>query len=272
MSGPPPPPPHPTPIQLINFTAFLAQHSNDPQQALVALISRYNSLAHQHALLTVDKEQADKAAERMSVENQALWRSLRNPRPQAAPRQNSHSEAPAGGASSASAASRAGVGAGAAPLRRGLSGDNNNNHNAGRLDLPSGSSSSLTARDDQLSSLVASVSATSVRTKAATPPPISSPRQHSTGLSPGRKASSLDLGHGRLLPTSSSSLHAEHLNLLPGSAAMGPGLDEPYQRSTRTPPPPSRVQMEQRDRSSPRLPSSASMPVISAAGARTPER
>lgn len=249
----------------VNLASLLAQHSNDPHQALVGLVARFNSLAHQHALLVVEKETAEKAAERMSVENQALWRSLRNPRPSAV-RSQSDGQPLAGGSSapaSSSSSGRAGVGAGAPPVRRGASGDTTS-----RLDLPPATSAQ--AREEQLSHLVSSASTASLRGKAATPPPLSSPRQHSisSGPSPIRKASSLDLGMGRLIPAP-----PDQNNSTLSTAA------EPYQRSARTPPPPTRSQMEQRDRSSPRLPSSASMPSISAAerggpsfGSRTPER
>lgn len=246
----------------VNLASLLAQHSNDPHQALVGLVARFNSLAHQHALLAVEKEAAEKAAERMSVENQALWRSLRNPRPPAG-RQNSQSDAgqPLGGSSVSSG--RAGVGAGVQPLRRGASGDT-----TGRLDLPPATSAQ--AREDQLSHFVSSATTTSLRGKAATPPPLSSPRQHSisSGPSPIRKASSLDLGTGRHIPPPPDQ-----------NNPTLPTAEEPYQRSARTPPPPSRSQMDLRERSSPRLPNSASMPSISATerggpsfGSRTPER
>lgn len=237
----------------VTAASLLAQYQDDPRQGLTALITRFNDLAREHELALVEKETAEKTMERLSAENQMLWRSLKHPRP-SNNRQNSEGPHSAGGASSSLGQGRIGTVGG----RKG-----SGSEASGKLDLPP--LPGQPSRDD--STLFAASSTTSLRAKAATPPPTASPRQHSISAgSPagGRKASSLDLGHGRLMPSS-------------GGEPLVPTSDEAYLRNTRTPPPPRNL-LEQRERTSPRMSSSASMPTIASTDrnnayiSRTPER
>ncbi|KAM0753210.1 RhoGAP-domain-containing protein [Meredithblackwellia eburnea MCA 4105] len=219
----------------VSVTALLAENEDDPNRALAALISRHNELVRQFANLTVEKETAEKAAERSAQENQQLWRSFRanggSPRPPAATRSNSSGLG--GGFSSGSTNPTTGV-----PLRRGMSAQDSSS-NLSALGL-SPSDSPLTATpvlDDPTTS--------SFRAKATTPPPLGSSPNLQTrrdSHSSLRKATSLDLGR-------------RGSSTIDGSASERPSGSQSPSASPRT-------FSDRQNQGSPRFPTSASMPTI----------
>ncbi|GAA5866516.1 hypothetical protein JCM1840_001344 [Sporobolomyces johnsonii] len=240
----------PTPVSL---TLLLAEHSNDPQRALSALVARHNRLLQDHAVLKSEKEAAQKASERSAQENQQLWRSLKaignaSPRP-ATQRQNSEGtqgsrEKENGRALGIGTSSSIG---GEKHPKRGASGDS-----TGKLDLPPPLPlhSSPRSDSDQLVRFpnAHAFSAAALRHKAATPPPNASPRAtDTTGAALLRKASSLDLGRP---PTAPGEGDMEMLSTeggpYPTTPPIGKGGDS--------------------RNGSPRLPSSSSMPSIADRG------
>ncbi|GAA5961252.1 hypothetical protein JCM3765_002885 [Sporobolomyces pararoseus] len=240
-------------VSPLSLSDFLADHSNDPHRALASLVSRHNRLLHDYAVLRQEKEAAQRESQRAAVENQQLWRSLKvtSPRP-TAQRQNSEGR-------ERERENNRGLGIGGAlpekasstSLRK-VSGGSSN-ESPGRYDLPPplpsfGSSPRLDsiAIDPRLANAHAQ-SASSLRTKAATPPPTGSPRMNdSFATSNLRKASSLDLGRSPNAPP------------LDNSGDYGSKVDTPS-GIPRTPPSNSGSRSNSRE-SSPRLPSSASMP------------
>lgn len=241
----------------LSLSDLLADHSNDSHRALASLVSRHNRLLHDYAVLRQEKEAAIRESQRAAVENQQLWRSLKvtSPRP-TTQRQNSEGRERE---SERGAARGLGIG-GALPEKtsstslRKVSGGSSN-ESTGRYDLPPPLPSSFhssprldsIAIDPRLANTHAQ-SASSLRTKAATPPPTGSPRMNdSIANSNLRKASSLDLGRSPNAPPSEGGLdHSAKSDLLPN------GLP-------RTPPSNSGSRSNSRE-SSPRLPTSASMP------------
>jgi len=237
----------------INLNDLLSDHSNDPNRALAALVSRHNRLLHDYAVLRQEKEVAQRESQRAAVENQQLWRSLKvtSPRP-AAQRQNSEGNQSQGSSGRENAR---GLGIGALPeksssqsLRKASGGSSG--ESTGRYDLapplpsfPSSPRLDTNGVDPRFSSAYAQ-SSSQLRSKAATPPPTGSPRQaDSIGASNLRKASSLDLGRSPNAPPldgNTEGIRSDLSNGLP-----------------RTPPSGSRSDSRE---SSPRLPSSASMP------------
>ncbi|GAA5922405.1 hypothetical protein JCM1841_003099 [Sporobolomyces salmonicolor] len=240
----------PTPVSL---ALLLAEHSNDPQRALSALVARHNRLLQDHAVLKSEKEAAEKASERSAQENQQLWRSLKaignaSPRPGT---QRQNSEGTQGGREKEN--SRA-LGTGTAPSiggekppKRGASGDL-----TGKLDLPPPLPlhSSPRSDSDQLIRFpnAHAFSAAALRHKAATPPPSASPRAtDATGAALLRKASSLDLGRPQTAPGE-------------GDIEMLSTAGGPYPTT-----PPIGKGGDSRN-GSPRIPSSSSMPSIADRG------
>lgn len=241
----------------IDASTWLSHHGDDPLQALYALVAHHNELMHQHAILSGEKQAADKAVERLGAENQALWKSLRpQTRPSPARQEPSgvgkevrdrERELSAGGRGTPPFLD-------ASALRRALSTDG---PAAPRTDgFYTGASTPTLPHPDEAASLA-------LRGKSATPPPPASPRRHSSASSNVRKTSSLDLGRGYRPDQLDSPEQPE----LPASAAD-------LVRQIRTPPQ-TRAGQEGRDRGiSPRLPGSASMPSFADANqnGRTPER
>ncbi|GAA6024024.1 hypothetical protein JCM11491_000536 [Sporobolomyces phaffii] len=236
----------------LNSADLLSEHSNDPHRALAALVNRHNRLLSDYAVLRQEKEAAQRESQRAAVENQQLWRSLKvtSPRP-TAQRQNSEGR-------ERERETARGLGIGALPEKtsssslRKVSGGSSN-ESTGRYDLPpplpSFSSSprlDSMAIDPRLANAHAQ-SAAHLRTKAATPPPTSSPRLNdSLAASNLRKASSLDLGRSPNAPPLDATPESGSKSDLPN------GLP-------RTPPSNSGSRSNSRE-SSPRLPTSASMP------------
>ncbi|BGP44259.1 Rho GTPase activating protein [Rhodotorula kratochvilovae] len=268
------PAPAPAPVTI---SSLLVEHQNDAHRALATLVSRHNRLVTEHATLRQLHDAAVQASERAAQENQQLWRSLKalgsaSPRP-STQRQNSDHSAAQGvrGLGLETPTSRG--------LRRGPSSDSNTTT---RLDLPPSASGSGTTShqssprfDGDLAHFpetphsgggggapssgepsprfpaAAQFSPAGVRTKAATPPPShGSPRQHDAlTASALRKASLLDLGRG---PDA------------PGAGQAGPtdSLRLPEQLP-KTPPQAEKAFLMRRRQSSPRIPGSASMPMLS---------
>ncbi|GAA5909050.1 uncharacterized protein JCM6883_002590 [Sporobolomyces salmoneus] len=239
----------------LNLPDYLSDHANDTNRALASLISRHNRLLHDFAVLRQEKEAAQRESQRAAVENQQLWRSLKvtSPRP-ATQRQNSE-----GRERETTGTRGLGIG-GALPEKtsstslRKVSGGSSSDM-TGRYDLPpplpsfhSSPRLDSIAIDPRLANAHAQ-SASSLRTKAATPPPTSSPRMNdSISASNLRKASSLDLGRSSNAPPP-----------LDGTTDYGVTPADLQNGLPRTPPSNSGSRSNSRE-SSPRLPTSASMP------------
>ncbi|GAA5923500.1 uncharacterized protein JCM15063_003666 [Sporobolomyces koalae] len=246
----------------LSLTDWLAEHANDSQRALSSLIARHNRLLHDVAVLRQEKDAALRESQRAALENQQLWRNLKvtSPRP-TTQRQNSEGSSGAGH-NAATQRDRdretaRGLGIGTLPERasstslRKVSGGSSNESTA-RYDLPPplptfSSSPRVDSYgvDPRLASTTAQSSA-SLRTKAATPPPAGSPRLNDP-IAPSnlRKASSLDLGRS---PTAQSD----------DAFAETTSRSDLANGMPRTPPS-NNSRPSSRD-SSPRLPTSASMP------------
>ncbi|GJN91954.1 hypothetical protein Rhopal_004982-T1 [Rhodotorula paludigena] len=283
----------------VSISSLLAEHQNDPHRALATLVSRFNRLASEHHVLRQEKDTALQAAERSAQENQQLWRSLKalgssSPRPVVA-RQNSDSRE--SGPSSGGGVRGLGIGGSGSGLetptsrglRRGLSSDSNSHP---RLDLPSGagggssSSHHSSPRIDEgaqwsdnppsaepsprfpSAAHFAASSAAGLRSKAATPPPNGSPRQHDPiSASNLRKASSLDLGRGA--PATSSEGDGSRA-VAAGESAHGQAAEDQLEalrltdEAPRTPPQQlAKSVLAKRRQSSPRISASSSMPMLS---------
>lgn len=251
----------------ITLSGWLINHGPDPHSALSALVTRYNDLISQHNLLVAERTKAERAVERLTTENQALWKSLKMPsrsqQQHTTPQQSSMapsftpSRSPAllGGESVTASILDAST------LRRALSTDTG--VQSLRLDSGEGSPVS-TASHQPLPDR--DVEAHVTRTMSATPPPQLSPRRHSSTSAAARKTSSLDLGRG--------GPRSERENGSPFQSDASPASLRTPPVPTRGTPPPHTVAA--RDKlASPRMSVSTSTPSIAepqASGSRTPER
>ncbi|GAA5886680.1 hypothetical protein JCM16303_001408 [Sporobolomyces ruberrimus] len=252
----------------LNLSDYLSDHSNDLHRALVSLINRHNRLLHDYAVLRQEKEVIQRESQRAAVENQQLWRSLKvtSPRPTTA-RQNSEGNNRERDTTTTTTTAR-GLGIGGAlpektsqsSLRKvsggSITGGGDSSGGGTRYDLPPPLPSSFhssprldsIAIDPRLANAHAQ-SQGGLRAKAATPPPTGSPRLLNDSISSSsnlRKASSLDLGRS---PNAPPLLDGVEL----GKPELGNGLPP------RTPPSNGGSRSNSRE-SSPRLPTSASMP------------
>ncbi|GAA6056564.1 hypothetical protein JCM3770_004364 [Rhodotorula araucariae] len=247
------------------ISSLLVEHHNDPHRALATLVSRYNRLVAEHAVLRQDRDAAVQASERAAQENQQLWRSLKalgtaSPRPVVHHQNSDHSasQGPRGlgldtpssrglrrGPSSdsrldlpASAASTSGSGTTSHQSSPRLEGDLAHFGDSGHGGAPSsGEPSPRFAAAAQFSP--------AGRIKAATPPPShGSPRAHDeVSASASRKASSLDLDRGPVATGATDTLR-------------------PPETLPKTPPQADKPFFARRIQSSPRISASASMPML----------